>query len=303
VIRVVHRDLVPVRRPRPALQPDGQKPRRLTPAWHLDGRDTGVGQRAGRLPPDAPQVRREGHPVADEEHLTAVLAFFNGEAPARCRDWPATATVTARGSRSGPTVRTRGWDPSLATAGTPRGLSHGTATPATSSGMPPYRRPADRHPHARRARRRLTRHVRPVRHSHRRHRRRPDAARVTSGSTLDELPTAAATRRPSVQYTRLGSSGLKVSRIALGCMSFGTFPGASTSGPSATTRRSRSSGRPSSSASPSGTPPTSTGTAAPRRSSAAPSPGWAPTTSTSTRSTASTPTRRSRRPWRRCTTS
>ena len=74
-----------------------------------------------------------------------------------------------------------------------------------------------------------------------------------------------------MEHTRLGDTGLKISRLALGCMSYGDpdHRRARTSGPCTTTRRSRSSGRPSSSASPSGTPRTSTRPAPRRRSSAA----------------------------------
>ncbi len=71
-----------------------------------------------------------------------------------------------------------------------------------------------------------------------------------------------------MEYTRLGRTGLRVSRIALGCMTYGA-PRPSPTGRWTTRRRSRSSARPSSSASPSGTPRTSTARARRRRSSAA----------------------------------
>ena len=72
-----------------------------------------------------------------------------------------------------------------------------------------------------------------------------------------------------MQYTRLGSSGLKVSRIALGTMGFGD--GSREKWALDYEAAGRCSGRPSTSASRSGTPPTSTASAAPRPSSAGPS--------------------------------
>ena len=75
-------------------------------------------------------------------------------------------------------------------------------------------------------------------------------------------------------YVRLGKTGLRISRIALGCMSYGDPPApARICGPWMTWRRNRSSVRPSSWASPSGIPPTSTSTAPPRNSSAGRSSG------------------------------
>ena len=148
-----------------------------------------------------------------------------------------------------------------------------------------------------------------------------------------------------MHYTRLGTSGLKVSRIALGCMSFGDRHAACTVDARRRRRRADLPAGRRARASRSGTPRTSTargtseevvgrairkytqredvvlatklfrpdarrapaGPACPaRRSWSRSTPrcaAWAPTTSTSTRSTASTPTPRSRRPWRRCTTS
>jgi hypothetical protein len=47
-----------------------------------------------------------------------------------------------------------------------------------------------------------------------------------------------------MQYVRMARSGLKVSRIALGCMSYGALAGGSTRGPWTRRPPSRSSGRP-----------------------------------------------------------
>ncbi len=68
-----------------------------------------------------------------------------------------------------------------------------------------------------------------------------------------------------MEYTRLGASGLKVSRIALGCMSFGD-PSKGRPWTLDDDAAEPSSARQPSSASPSGTPPTSTARAPQRRS-------------------------------------
>ena len=75
-----------------------------------------------------------------------------------------------------------------------------------------------------------------------------------------------------MEPTRLGDTGLKISRVALGCMSSATpAPQEHTSGLSRTKAHSRCSSRPSNSGSPSGTPRTPTKPAPRKRSSAEPS--------------------------------
>ena len=72
-----------------------------------------------------------------------------------------------------------------------------------------------------------------------------------------------------MQYTKLGRTGLDVSRICLGCMSYGDPSAATIRGPWARPRAGRSSAARSTPASTSSTPPTSIPTAPARRSSAA----------------------------------